>query len=191
MSLRINDIFYSIQGEGIHAGRAAVFIRLSGCNKRCHFCDTDFDDYREMSIDEVLAEVGELTAANGCRFIILTGGEPAMQIDDMIVDALHSRGYIIAIETNGSLPLPDGIDWVTVSPKGDTVIKHCNELKCIFIDEASVSDHGIRADHYLLQPCDMGDPERNRQLTSACLEYIKKHPQWRLSLQTHKIVGFK
>lgn len=191
MSLRINDIFYSIQGEGINAGRAAVFVRLSGCNRRCNFCDTDFDDYREMSINEVLAEIDELTATNDCRFIILTGGEPAMQIEKVFVDTLHSHGYTIAIETNGSLPLPDGIDWVTVSPKGDTVVKRCNELKCVFVDETSVSDHGITADHYLLQPCDTGNAERNKLITRACVEYIKKRPQWRLSLQTHKMVGFK
>lgn len=191
MLLRINDIFYSIQGEGVNAGRAAVFVRLAGCNRRCDFCDTAFTDYREMTVDDVISEVSVLTAAAGCRLLILTGGEPAMQIDENVVNAFHAAGYVVAIETNGSLPLPPGIDWVTVSPKGDTVVRRCDELKCVFTDAASVSDRGIVADHYLLQPCDTGDPERNRLILQACVEYIKERPQWRLSLQTHKMAGFK
>lgn len=187
--MRINDIFYSLQGEGVNTGRAAVFVRFAGCNRQCSYCDTDFRRYREMTIGQIIDEV--TTADHGSRRVILTGGEPAMQVNDKLIDAFHSRGYVIAIETNGSLPLPDGLDWITVSPKGDTAVKHCNELKCVFTDDKDANDHGIKADFYCLQPCDTGDKERNARITKACVEYIKRHPRWRLSLQTHKLAGFK
>ena len=191
MKLKVNDIFYSLQGEGVNTGMAVVFVRLAGCNRRCNFCDTDFDAFREMSVDEVIAEARSVAGDSNCRRLILTGGEPAMQIDKSLIDALHKQGYKVAIETNGSLPLPGGIDWITVSPKGETVLTECDELKCVFIDATTVSDHGIEARHYCLQPCDVGDEESNKRITAACIDYIKKHPKWRLSLQMHKIAGFK
>lgn len=191
MKLKVNDIFYSLQGEGVNTGTAAVFVRLAGCNRKCNFCDTDFAAFREMSIGEVIVEARSVAGDSGCRWLILTGGEPAMQTDKSLIDALHAQGYKVAIETNGSLPLPDGIDWVTVSPKGETIVTQCDELKCVFIDETAVSDHGIEARYYCLQPCDTGDEERNKHILAACIHYIKEHPKWRLSLQTHKIAGFK
>lgn len=187
MTLRVNEIFYSLQGEGVNTGRAAVFVRLSGCNMKCTFCDTDFAAYREMTAEQVIKEISLYPT----RFVILTGGEPSLQINSDIIDLLHEHGYEIAIETNGSMPLPDNIDWVTVSPKGHTVVSRCNELKCIFTGDGTVDDHGIKADYYCLQPCDVGDDERNRNITEACIEYIKKNPRWRLSLQTHKMTGMK
>ena len=191
MKLMINDIFYSLQGEGVNAGMAAVFVRLAGCNRKCAFCDTDTSVYREMSLDDIIAAADTLTLESRCRFVVLTGGEPAMQIDSSVIEAFHGLGYKVAVETNGSLPLPAGIDWLTVSPKGDTVVTHCDELKCIFTGGEPVDDHGIKARFYCLQPCDVGDAERNRRITEACVEYVRRHPRWRLSLQTHKLAGFK
>lgn len=191
---RINDIFYSLQGEGHNTGRAAVFIRFAGCNLRCPFCDTEFSEYCEMSDGDILEAIKDYPS----RFVILTGGEPTMQTDDDFVTLLHANGYEIAMETNGTRPVPDGIDWLTVSPKsafngqtGSLAISRCDELKCIFDGTTPVSDHGIVADHLYLQPCDTGNAQRNRDIIRACTEYICKHPRWRLSLQTHKLAGFK
>ena len=112
-NFRVNDIFYSLQGEGRNTGRAAVFVRFSGCNLRCSFCDTDFSAFREMTADEIIREISEYPA----RFVVLTGGEPTLQVTDVFVDQLHQAGFEVAIETNGILPVPGNIDWVTVSPK--------------------------------------------------------------------------
>lgn len=191
---RVNDIFYSLQGEGRNTGRAAVFIRFAGCNLRCPFCDTEFSEYREMSDTDILNTIGQWPA----RFVVLTGGEPTMQADDAFISLLHASGYEIAMETNGTRTVPDGIDWLTVSPKqaftgstGRPVVSRCNELKCIFDGTTPPDDCGIEADYYYLQPCDTGDGSRNRAITEACMEYICRNPKWRLSLQTHKLAGFK
>ena len=109
---RINEIFYSLQGEGRHTGRAAVFVRFSGCNLKCPFCDTDFKAYRELTVDDIIAAVSEWRA---CGFVVLTGGEPSLQVDESLIEALHHEGFYIAIETNGTCPLPSAIDWVTLS----------------------------------------------------------------------------
>lgn len=196
---RINEIFQSLQGEGRNTGRAAVFIRFAGCNLRCPFCDTDFTDYREMSDEEILSAI----AAFPSRFVVITGGEPTLQADERLITMLHDSGYEIAMETNGTRPVPAGVDWITVSPKVDFVghagrpaVMRCNELKCVFGEshatgEADVSDCGIEADYYYLQPCDTGDAERNSRITKACIDYICRHPRWRLSLQTHKLTGIR
>lgn len=191
---RVNDIFYSLQGEGYNTGRAAVFLRFAGCNLRCPFCDTEFMDYREMSDDDIIAALRSFSS----QFVVITGGEPTLQLNRQFVDLLHSHGYEIAIETNGTRPVPEGIDWVTVSPKlafvgekGRPIVKTCNELKCIFDGDTIVENYGIKAQYYYLQPCDTGDADKNRAIMSACIAYIKTHPRWRLSLQTHKLVGFK
>lgn len=201
---RVNEIFYSLQGEGRNTGRAAVFVRFSGCNLRCPFCDTDFSDYREMTPEEIVSEISRFPA----RFVVLTGGEPALQVTEDFVDLLHEAGFEVAIETNGTLPLPMNIDWVTVSPKKtplpsfswEEVICHKpDEIKVIF-DGTTVPEDFLppglntndsRSSLLYLQPCDVGDPLRNREIIEACVEYVKSHPQWRLSLQTHKLVGFK
>ena len=185
---RVNDIFYSLQGEGRNTGRAAIFIRFAGCNLKCPFCDTDFSQYEEMSDEDILNRIKSYPS----RFVVLTGGEPSLQVDRLLVDLLHSHGYELAMETNGTHPIVDGIDWITCSPKGNTVIKRCNELKCIFEETTQVpDDHGISAEYKYLQPCDVQDVERNAQIVKRCLDYILQHPEWRMSLQTHKLVGFK
>lgn len=185
---RVNDIFYSLQGEGRNTGRAAIFIRFAGCNLKCSFCDTDFSQYVEMSDEDILNRIKSYPS----RFVVLTGGEPSLQVDRLLVDLLHSHGYELAMETNGTHPIVDGIDWITCSPKGNTVIKRCNELKCIFEETTQVpDDHGISAEYKYLQPCDVQDAERNAQIVKRCFDYILQHPEWRMSLQTHKLVGFK
>lgn len=184
---RINDIFYSLQGEGHNAGRAAVFIRFSGCNLKCSFCDTDFAGFREMSDDQILDEIARYPS----RFVVLTGGEPSLQVDEQFVDRLHRQGWEVAMESNGTCLPPPNIDWLTVSPKVSPVVRRCNELKCIYDESGRVDDFGIQADYYYLQPCDVQDAARNRSIVSGCIEYIKKNPRWQLSLQTHKLAGFK
>ena len=185
---RVNDIFYSLQGEGRNTGRAAIFIRFAGCNLKCSFCDTDFAQYEEMSDEDILNRIKSYPS----HFVVLTGGEPSLQVDRQLVDLLHKHGYELAMETNGTHPIVDGIDWITCSPKGNTVIKRCNELKCIF-EEATLEpdDYGISAEYKYLQPCDVQNTERNAQIVKRCFDYILQHPEWRMSLQTHKLVGFK
>lgn len=186
--MKINEIFYSLQGEGRNTGRAAVFVRFSGCNLKCPFCDTLFSSYREMSNDDIVEAIKQYPA----RLVILTGGEPTLQVDKPLVDLLHASGYEIAMESNGTRQPVDGIDWFTCSPKEHVAVTRCNELKCLFDGNAdNVSDHGITADYYYLQPCDVGDAARNAAITAACVEYIKQHPKWRLSLQTHKLIDIK
>ncbi len=186
---RVNEIFYSLQGEGRHTGRAAVFVRFSGCNLSCPFCDTDHSSYSVMSADDILHAIAPYPS----RFVVLTGGEPALQADEALTTALHAAGYTIAIETNGTHPLPQGIDWITLSPKAaPVVLQHCNELKLLFMSPDFTPDtRGIQADYYCLQPCDTGDADRNRAIAIAATAYIMQHPQWHLSLQTHKLAGFK
>lgn len=185
---RVNDIFYSLQGEGRNTGRAAVFVRFAGCNLKCGFCDTDFASYEELSDADILRRISKYPS----RFVVLTGGEPSLQVDRPLVEMLHANGYEIAMETNGTHAVVEGIDWITCSPKGHSVLRRCDELKCIFgEDTIAPDDHGIEADYRYLQPCDVQDPERNALTTRRCLDYILSHPEWRLSLQTHKLVGFK
>lgn len=191
---RVNDIFYSLQGEGRNTGRAAVFIRFAGCNLRCPFCDTEFSEYREMSDEDIIRAI----AGWPSRFVVLTGGEPTLQVDDAFIALLHANGYEVAMESNGTRPAPAGIDWLTVSPKeaftggnGRLAVTRCHELKCLFDGVTPVSDYGVEADYYYLQPCDTGDAERNRSVIASCIDYIRRNPKWRLSLQTHKLADFK
>lgn len=184
---KVNDIFYSLQGEGRNTGRAAVFIRFAGCNLRCSFCDTAFETYEELTDEAILDRI----KCYPTRFVVLTGGEPSLQVDKAFVDLLHSFGYEIAMETNGTHAVVDGIDWITCSPKGKTVLKRCNEVKCIFEENTTPDDHGLQADYRYLQPCDIGDATRNAAILKACFDYILRHPEWRLSLQTHKLANFK
>ncbi len=196
---RVNDIFYSIQGEGYNTGRAAVFVRFAGCNLRCGFCDTEFDSFREMAGDDIVAEMAQYPA----RFAVLTGGEPTLQVDEAFVDLLHQHGFEVAMESNGTRPAPTNLDWLTVSPKtreGWLVNgkgRLPDELKVIF-DENTDPETYLPlpftlhpSPHFYLQPCDMGDAKRNVHIIQRCIDYIKEHPQWRLSLQTHKLANFK
>lgn len=184
---RVNEIFCSLQGEGRNTGRAAVFVRFAGCNLRCPFCDTDFASFREMDDAQVAEEMLKYPA----RLAVLTGGEPSLQIDEGFIRLLHKHGFEVAVETNGTQPLPRGIDWIACSPKRNAAISRCDELKVIFDGASEPSDFGIRASYYYLQPCDTGDAQENRRITAACVEYVKQHPKWRLSLQTHKLAHFK
>lgn len=202
MAYRVKEIFYSLQGEGINAGRPAVFIRFSGCNLSCPFCDTDFrgvdgpggGEYKTAS-DIVPAMRSCLSPANRddtARFTVITGGEPALQADAELVRDLHANGWEIAIETNGTLPIPGNIDWITVSPKAgsDLAVMSGNELKLLYpqkgIDPASFER--LDFDHFILQPIDGPTlPENLRDAVDYCLA----HPRWRLGLQLHKLINMK
>ena len=198
---RINDIFYSLQGEGHNTGRAAVFVRFAGCNLRCPFCDTEFDTFREMTEDEIVAEIAQYPA----RFVVLTGGEPTLQVDEAFIDLLHQHGFEVAMESNGTRPAPQNLDWLTVSPKSLPPTpsrrrgRTPDELKVIFTSPEDVEQQSAWLPLLLegeggglyLQPCDTGDAEHNTRIIQQCIDYIKEHPQWRLSLQTHKLANFK
>lgn len=191
---RINDIFYSLQGEGRHTGKAAIFIRFSGCNLACPFCDTDFSGYREMTDEQIVEEVLEMVPDKDGVYpmIVLTGGEPTLQVDERLIDLLHEAGFcLVAMESNGTKNPPVNLDWLTVSPKKNVMVRKCQELKCIYDGKEKIEDHGIEADYYYLQPCDVGDAGKNAEIIGQCIEEIKKNPKWMLSLQTHKLIGFK
>lgn len=193
----VNEIFYSLQGEGYHSGTPAVFVRLSGCNLRCPFCDTQHAGGTEMSEPEIVAAVKSLCPVLRSPLVVVTGGEPALQLTPSLVDALHAAGCRVAVETNGTLHLPGNVDWVTLSPKslwlGDgaaPVLTRADELKVLFDGEHNPSayDH-IDAAHRFLQPLDTGDAARNAALMRQAADYCLRHPQWRLSLQIHKILN--
>ena len=201
--MKVNEIFYSLQGEGCHTGTPMVFVRLAGCNLRCPFCDTHHETYTEMTENEIVAAINAYPAHR----VVFTGGEPAMQLTTSLLQAVSRAGKKIHIETNGSLPLPDDalqfVHWITCSPKTLPVkIQRINEIKLVFqhatlplspSDDATIcrwaqfaADHGAMA---FLQPCDVADTHRNRAIVSAAVDYILSHPVWRLSLQTHKMLS--
>ncbi len=206
---QVKEIFYTLQGEGMNAGRPAVFCRFAGCNlwsghekdrasAVCRFCDTAFvgvDGTRGGKYDtaEALAAAIERLwpgKERARRFAVLTGGEPALQADATFIDALHAQGFLVAIETNGTLELPAGIDWVCVSPKAEATLKvqKGNELKLVY-PQAGASPAAYEAlafEHFLLQPMDGPDVRAN---TERAVAYCMEHPKWRLSLQTHKFLG--
>lgn len=188
MSYKIKEIFYSLQGEGCHTGMPAVFVRFSGCNLRCPWCDTDFTTHTELTANEILDAVQHLQQAP--LLVILTGGEPSLQVDDILINALHAAGYTIAIETNGTHHLPQGIDWITCSPKeGSTLtIKSADEVKVVYtgINPEHWKDE-IHTSNWLLQPLAKVDITN----TDEVVQYVLGHPEWRLSLQTHKLIGLR
>jgi 7-carboxy-7-deazaguanine synthase len=214
---RVKELFATLQGEGAQAGRAAVFCRFTGCNlwsgreehragAVCRFCDTDFvgtdgpGGGAFASADELADAVAEVWSAamgeGGEPYVVCTGGEPLLQLDTALVDALHARGLTVAIETNGTLPVPDGVDWVCVSPKAgaELVVRRGDELKVVVpqdgIDpDALGRDPALSFTHHFLQPMDVGDPVGNAATTAAAVEYCRAHPTWRLGLQTHKYLG--
>lgn len=195
--MRVNEIFYSLQGEGRWTGHAAVFVRFSGCNLRCPFCDTSHSDFTPMSAGEILAAIEGYPS----RHVVLTGGEPAMQIDDELLAALKSAGWFVQIETNGSVAIPasvsESIDWITCSPKdAPVVLDHVDELKVLYQRNGQPMDDfeamGERFGAELrLQPCDVGDVRLNAAILEGAVEYVKAHPQWSLSLQTHKLIDIR
>lgn len=196
---RINEIFLSLQGEGRNAGRAAVFVRFSGCNLCCPFCDTDFKKYKEMTADEVINAIYEECGDNPLPSLcVITGGEPSLQLDVELIDALHDTGMEVAVETNGTKPLPPFVDFVTVSPKSPFIdnakvmLTEADEVKVVMTEDISIEEirsfEAIKADHYYIQPCDTGFLEPNRRIIARCVEFIKYHPNWKLSLQQQKII---
>jgi 7-carboxy-7-deazaguanine synthase (Cx14CxxC type) len=209
MTYQVKEIYYTLQGEGARAGRAAVFLRFAGCNlwtglerdrasAVCKFCDTDFVG-TDGTGGGKFADAHALTDAverawpgGGKPYVVCTGGEPLLQIDEPLIAALHARGFEIGIETNGTLPAPEGIDWICVSPKADAelVQRRGNELKLIYPQAGGEPERyaGLRFDYYFLQPMDCAERAAN---TEAATRYCLEHPQWRLSLQTHKLIGIR
>lgn len=197
---RINEIFYSLQGEGTYTGTPAVFVRFAGCNLNCPFCDTDFSRYEEMSADAIVEKCLSVAPVESRRLLVLTGGEPTLQVDANLVARLHNRFYHIAIETNGTKEVPYNIDFITCSPKSDfaaarLVLKAVDEVKVVFDGEHDVKhwlyDLAAPVGCYFLQPCDTGDAQKNKEIQAQTVEYIKNNPEWRLSLQTQKILSIR
>ena len=194
---KVNEIFYSLQGEGYNTGTASVFIRLSGCNLHCAFCDTRHEEGAMMSLPEIVEQVMQYPKA---PLIVLTGGEPSLWIDDDFVTGLKQMtGKRIAIETNGTHPLPQGIDWVTLSPKtglgnsGDlpVILTRCDELKVVYMGQDLSQYNNITADHRYLQPCWVSDSDQCSRNIHATVQAVLDNPQWRLSLQTHRVLGIR
>ncbi len=208
MTYAVKELFLTLQGEGGQTGRRAVFLRFAGCNlwtgreadratAVCSFCDTDFVGTdgegggkfadAERLADAAAASWGETPSH---RLIVCTGGEPLLQLDAPLVDALHARGFAIAIETNGTQLPPPGIDWICVSPKANAPLRltRGNELKLVFPQALAMPDRfeGLDFEHFFLQPMDGPDRAAN---TAAAIAYCLAHPRWRLGLQTHKITG--
>jgi 7-carboxy-7-deazaguanine synthase len=206
MSYAVKEIFLTLQGEGMQAGRRAVFLRFAGCNlwsgreqdraeAQCRFCDTDFvgvdgEHGGRYEAAALVAQVRQVWGEGDRPLVVITGGEPLLQLDRALVDSLHAAGFEIAVETNGTLPAPAGLDWICVSPKAGTEIvqRSGNELKLVWpqagIDPETLLGWDFR--HFLLQPLD--GPEREAS-TAAAIDYVMRHPRWRLSLQTHKLLG--
>lgn len=190
---RINEIFYSLQGEGVRAGTPNLFLRFSRCNLECRVethgfdCDTEFESGRSMTLPEIVAEMRSLSAQ--CRWVILTGGEPALQVDLELIGTLHAEGYSLAIETNGSVELLPGIDWVTVSPK---VAEHAirqrqaHEVKYVRGYGQAIPKTVVEAEHYLVSPAFDG-ADVDRRTLDWCIRLCRENPPWRLSVQQHKL----
>lgn len=191
---RINEIFYSLQGEGRNAGTPAIFVRFSGCNLKCSFCDTKHEQGIMMTDEEILRNIERYPS----KFVVLTGGEPSLQSDPVFIEKLHQFGYHVAIETNGTRYLPDSIDWVTLSPKDfdNLRIREANEVK--FVVDESIKDgtlhflnEHIKADYYYIQPCDTKDEYRNKKIIELCIEFVKANPIWKLSTQQQKMLNLR
>ncbi len=191
---RINEIFYSLQGEGFHTGTPAVFVRFSGCNLRCAFCDTQHQAGEKLSLQDIVDEVNKYPNA---PLLVLTGGEPSLFIDEAFVAELKQKtGKKIAIETNGTRPLPSNLDWVTFSPKTafdggglePCVLTHCDELKVVWLGQDLAQYDEIQANYRFLQPCFVEDMEQRAGNMQACIEAVKTYPNWRLSLQIHRVL---
>ena len=215
MTYTVKEIFYTLQGEGAQSGRAAVFCRFSGCNlwtgreedrsrAVCQFCDTDFvgvgpDGGRFASAKELAAAIDRCWAGgthgyekSARKFVVCTGGEPLLQLDESVIDELHQQGFEVAVETNGTRPAPHSLDWICVSPKAGApfVQTSGNELKLVYPQENAAPKKfaGLDFQHFFLQPMDGPDIVSN---TERAIEYCLRHPQWRLSIQTHKLVGVR
>ena len=206
MSYAVKELFLTLQGEGAQAGRRAVFLRFAGCNlwsgreqdraaATCNFCDTDFVGTDGVNggrydVAGLAARVAELWGDEPRRFVVITGGEPMLQLDAALIDALHGEGFEIAVETNGTLPATAGIDWICVSPKAgsDVVQRSGDELKLVWpqpgLDPDALAQWDF--DHFLIQPMDCAEGEA---ALAAAIAFVMANPRWRLSLQTHKLLG--
>ena len=208
MKYSVKEIYYTLQGEGYHTGRPAVFIRFSGCNlwtghekdrsgAICNWCDTDFvgtDGINggKFSVEEIINIINSLWKGNVLTepYVVCTGGEPLLQMDDSLIKALHKAGFEIGLETNGTMIPPDGIDWICVSPKAnaDLILKNGNELKVVY-PQCGMNPRiheKLKFDHFYIQPMDGVDQKDNIKRSE---KFVLDHPQWKLSLQTHKIMG--
>jgi 7-carboxy-7-deazaguanine synthase (Cx14CxxC type) len=218
MTYTVKEIFYTLQGEGAQTGRAAVFCRFSGCNlwsgreedrsrAVCQFCDTDFvgtgpDGGRFKSAAQLAAAIdrswgggapsSSAPPAGPRKYVVCTGGEPLLQVDETLIDALHQRGFEVAVETNGTRPAPESLDWICVSPKAEAPLVQTSgsELKLVYPQETAPPEkfEQLAFTHFFLQPMDGPETERNTELA---IDYCLRHPRWRLSIQTHKLVGLR
>lgn len=211
MTYSVKEIFHTLQGEGFHAGRPALFCRFAGCNlwsgheqdrykAQCDFCDTDFigvsgeNGGKFLTANALAERIKQLWLAGVQqdinRFVVFTGGEPLLQLDTALIDAVHERGFEIAVETNGTKPAPPDIDWVCVSPKADAalMLTHGNELKLVYPQALAMPERfsGLDFQHFYLQAMDGPQQAQN---TQAAIAYCMQHPQWKLSVQTHKLLG--
>jgi 7-carboxy-7-deazaguanine synthase len=206
----VKEIFYTLQGEGANAGKAAVFCRFSGCNlwsgreedrtrAVCQFCDTDFvgvgpEGGRFSAPEALAAEISRVWRGDddSAKLVVCTGGEPLLQVDEPLIEAIHREGFTLAVETNGTRPAPSGIDWICVSPKAGAPLLQTrgNELKLVYPQAGAQPEQfaGLPFEHFFLQPMDGPDVSRN---THEAINYCMRHPRWRLSLQTHKHVGIR
>jgi organic radical activating enzyme len=194
---RVNEMFASIQGEGLRVGTVNLFIRFAGCNVWCRQethgfdCDTDADTGTAMSAEEIVKALDKLDVP--CDWIVLTGGEPALQVDSFLVDALRDAGYQLAIETNGTVALPEGIDWITVSPKvpEDRIQQRiADEVKYVLSAGQPIPQTSVQADHKLISPAFRGEAV-DRETLEWCIELVRQNPDWRLSVQLHKWLGIR
>jgi 7-carboxy-7-deazaguanine synthase len=206
---KVKEIYYTLQGEGAHTGRPAVFLRFTGCNlwsgreedrsdAICQFCDTDFIGMDgtlggKYSAYELAEKVNSLWPVHeGKRYVVCTGGEPLLQLDKDLIDALHEKNFEVGLETNGTIPVPEGVDWICMSPKAGTEIKVTkgNELKLVVRQQGidPIQFSGLAFDHFFLQPMDGPNAE---EFTQWATHYCLEHPQWRLSIQTHKLLGIR
>ena len=207
MSYLVQEIFPTLQGEGAQSGRAAIFLRFSGCNlwsgreedrasAACRFCDTDFvgsdgaGGGKFATPAALAAHVAARWPGGGLPYVVCTGGEPLLQLDAPAIEALHARGFEVAVETNGTQPAPPGLDWICVSPKAEApvVLTKGHELKLVFPQASAPPERfeGLDFLHFFLQPM---DGPLKAQNTQACIDHCLAHPRWRLSLQTHKLLG--
>ena len=212
MTYSVKEIYFTLQGEGAQTGRAAVFLRFSGCNlwsgreqhrkeAICTFCDTEFvgtDGHgggKFETAEDLLVAVSSAWPDHlpaDCRYVVCTGGEPLLQLDDAALAALHAGDFEVGVETNGTIAAPSGVDWLCVSPKANAALvqRSGSELKLVYPQTESEAQpeqfSGLNFDHFYLQPCDDDNRESN---TLAAIDYCLQHPQWKLSLQTHKIIG--
>lgn len=207
MTYSVKELFFTLQGEGAQAGRAAVFCRFAGCNlwtgreqdratAVCTFCDTDFvgtdgvGGGKFATADELAEAIARAWPGGGKPYVVCTGGEPLLQLDTPLIDALHARGFEVAVETNGTQPAPPGLDWICVSPKADAplVLTSGHELKLVYPQPLAQPERFADLDfqNFFLQPM---DSVLQREHTKAAVKYCMEHPQWRLSVQMHKVVG--